>query len=160
MIFWIAHNIRLLRYLKIFRHFFCALCELTIWPALLNSLSDGELLAEIAKYLWASWLKSRNFLMWHFHQSNRSSSPSIIGILVYSSISFFNLLWGVWGVVEVICDICPMLVVHIVCLHKHQTVCSHLAGYLPHHQACSRYHWISQWINQSNKKNSTNSIKF
>ena len=28
--------------------FSCALCELTIWPALLKSLSDGELLAEIA----------------------------------------------------------------------------------------------------------------
>ena len=89
----------------------CVFCELTIWPALLNSLSDGELMAEIAKYLRASLLKSGNFFVWHFHQGNGSSSPSIVGILVYSSISFFNLLRGVWRVVEVVCDICRILVV-------------------------------------------------
>ena len=31
--------------------------ELTTWPTLLNSFSDGELLAEMAKYFQATWLK-------------------------------------------------------------------------------------------------------
>ena len=35
--------------------FICALCELSVTcPALLNSLSDGELLAEMAKYFQAT----------------------------------------------------------------------------------------------------------
>ena len=55
-----------------------ARCGVTICPALLKSLSDGALLAWIAKYLRANWLRRGKSLTWILHHSSRSSSPSMI----------------------------------------------------------------------------------
>ena len=55
-----------------------ACCGVTICPALLRSLSDGALLAWIAKYLRANWLTRGKSLTWILHHSSGSSSPSMI----------------------------------------------------------------------------------
>ena len=55
-----------------------ARCGVTICPALLKGLSDGAMLAWIAKYLRANWLRRGKSLTWILHHSSRSSSPSMI----------------------------------------------------------------------------------
>ena len=56
-----------------------ARCGVTICPALLKSLSDGALLAWIAKYLRANWLRRGKSLPRILHHSSGSSSPSMMG---------------------------------------------------------------------------------
>ena len=88
-----------------------ARCGVTICPALLKSLSDGALLAWIAKYLRANWLRRGKSLTWILHHSSGSSSPSMMGNCKYLFISFFNWSRGdCAGEAGWICDNFRMLV--------------------------------------------------
>ena len=78
-----------------------ARCGVTICPALLKSLSDGALLAWIAKYFRANWLRRGKSLTWILYHSSGSSFPSMMGNCKYLFISSFfqSITWRLcwWG---------------------------------------------------------------
>ena len=70
-----------------FSGFNWARCGVITCPALLNNRSEGELLAGIARYLRASWLRSGSTSWWFFHHCRGSSSPSMVWYWTYLSSS-------------------------------------------------------------------------
>ena len=59
--------------------FSCARAAVLTCPALLKSLSDGELLAWMTRYLLANWQSNGSSFTCNFHHCRGSSSPSITG---------------------------------------------------------------------------------